>query len=222
VGPTCQSLSLRTGPACQRAVATWLPRARAVPRLKGAVGTERVRPNSRPHPDHAPPPTASPHAPPTATVRSRAIVHSRPHVFDAPRHQRRPATPAASALVVAEPHVPAPSSTPRRSDAAVADSAGKPWCRRLRSATVPYARRCLYRELAPCRCPHVGEAPPCRSPHCSRAHAHAGPTWARLWLRTLCRPRPSRARLGRARCAGRLRRLYATGPREDLAQWHLI
>jgi hypothetical protein len=38
------------GPTCQRAFAAWLPRARAAPlaRLKGAVGTRRQLPDSRP------------------------------------------------------------------------------------------------------------------------------------------------------------------------------
>jgi hypothetical protein len=126
MGPTCQSPSLCTGPP----VSASSPRDyhAPAPRLKGAVGTARVRPDSRPHPDHAPPPTVA--------VRSRATVRSRPRMFDVPLHRRRPATPAASAPVAAEPHVPTPSSTPHRPDAAIADFAGKSWCRRLRRAAV--------------------------------------------------------------------------------------
>jgi hypothetical protein len=111
------------------------------PCLKGTVGAARIRPDSRPHPDHAPPPTAA--------VRSHTAIHSRPCVSDAPRHRHRPATPAVSAPVTAKPRVPAPSSRPRRPNAAVIDSAGKPWCRRLRRTVMPYSRRHLYHKLAP-------------------------------------------------------------------------
>jgi hypothetical protein len=178
------------------------------PCLKGAVRTARVRPDSCPHPDHAPPLTASPRSPPTTIVRSR------PRVSNAPRHRRRSATATASAPIAAEPHVPrrhprltvrTPSSlTPPVSRAAVAFTTPPCYTR----AVVPSTRRHLYHELAShCR-PCTGEAPPCPSPHrlpCAGdaaartlAPGRAGPGCGPHTLRRL---RPSWARLGRTRAA---------------------
>jgi hypothetical protein len=90
----------------------------AAPRLKGAVGTARVRPDSRPPPDHA-----------AAADRLATRIADRrcPNVAVRAHHHR---CPVASAPVAAKPRIPAPSSTPRRlrrclprQDAAVADSA---------------------------------------------------------------------------------------------------
>jgi hypothetical protein len=95
------------------------------PRLRGAVGTACVRPDSRPRPDHAPPLTASPRCCPllTACVPTRHATDADQPLPLPPRCRRRAARAASL-------------STPRRPDNAVADSAGKPWCRRLRRAAV--------------------------------------------------------------------------------------
>jgi hypothetical protein len=96
--------AFRAGPACQRAVATWLPRARtaSLTRLKGAVGTVRRRPDSRlptarpaSRAPTAPSPTASPCALPATAVRNRPRVfkHAKATVYpirppvSTPRHR---------------------------------------------------------------------------------------------------------------------------------------
>jgi hypothetical protein len=157
-----------------------------------------------------------PTAPPRQPGRSPHLMRRRPRV----RARHAAVYPVRRAGKYAAP--------PRSSvvSAALTFSAVVP--RRSPSSRVPSTRR------RPC----TGEALPCFSPrrllcagevaaaeHACRAAAHtlvlgrAGPGRGPRALRW---PRPSRARLGLARCEGRLCRHCATGPRKDSAQWHLI
>jgi hypothetical protein len=76
--------AFRAGPACQRTIAAWLPRTCIAPHrscaLRALLGPRVGVPTaaSRPHlasrAPTTPSPTASPHAPPAAAVRSRPRV----------------------------------------------------------------------------------------------------------------------------------------------------
>jgi hypothetical protein len=178
----------------RRVAATRLHRAASHARLKGAVGTAHRCLDSRL-------PTAPSHVP-----RSDSATTDR--LATCATDRACPSTPT-------PPSTPsdAPVSTPRRRVLAPPRRANPLHCRPRRSppgrptlASKPRhaARRChLHPQARPRRRPCAGEAPPCfpRPPLMRR------PSWAR--------PRPSRTRLGRARCAGQLRRHCATGPRED-------
>jgi hypothetical protein len=188
------------------------------------------------HAPTAPPPTAAPRAPPTATVRSQPRVSERADavVYPVLRAGDYSAPPRLAPPGHANPlHRHPRRSLPNRRAARR---------RRPRLAVPPNAVHASVspRRAFPGRLPCAGEvtaaAQACRAtarachaavPSCalapvSRARSRR-PRWARLWA---ARAALAEAKPGQAgphvRCAGRLRRHCATGPREDSAQWHLI
>jgi hypothetical protein len=130
-GPTCQPSPRRAGPAWQRAVAVWLPRAahlaRALRRCRDAHSTPRARPTAPRRPDSlahaARSPTASRRhltaAVPTAAVRAASLGPQPAAPLPPPRRARcRRAAVAHRRLRAGEPPPPHRSVHVGRADAA--------------------------------------------------------------------------------------------------------
>jgi hypothetical protein len=161
----------------------------AAPRLKGAVGTARVRPDHAARLPTTPPlPTASPRASQTAGVRTSLSEHTTtvvrpPPCRSPPSHTFPRCRPRLAVYAAVYPVRMPPSPTPP----------GKPWCHRLCRAAVSSTHHCLYREVghatvhAPVRprrsLPRTASRAPVTSPSQStraappRALRRAGLSW---------------------------------------------